>query len=408
MSVGCTRSSARCEYWTAGPGYLRPPCCTEALKEILFFTGDLLTRHGIAHWLDYGTLLGAVRGGEFIPWDSDVDFGILRRDLDALHGLRGEIERAGFTLDLGNPDVPGINYSAANTQHADLYAWLVEDDLVTMGAGSPYGCRAFPRSFLDSAESLQLYGRSFPVPAPPRPFLAAYRYGPGYETPRRPDEDESYQRTEGLGRIESGVRQFVARRKFETNLVLLRDVLESTVFAGRYWVIGGLLIGWAREGRVLAHDLWDADFGYMREDAGRFLEAVPRLEEAGFQRSCSYVDNDGATVEYRLAKDGAHFDFFEHSRSAGGLRYKVFGIEPRQGRRVRIQYLTETRETEFIPFDFLGRQWRKPADHEAYLTAVYGDWRTPNPDYDYKTDDLSVIERTPWTGWFGDFGGGAA
>jgi hypothetical protein len=33
----------------------------------------------------------------------------------------------------------------------------------------------------------------------------------------------------------------------------------------------------------------------------------------------------------------------------------------------------------FAPMEFLGRQWRKPADHEQYLSTVYGDWRTPIP-----------------------------
>jgi phosphorylcholine metabolism protein LicD len=49
--------------------------------ETAVFTHELLTKHGIVHWLDYGSLLGAVRGGELIPWDNDVDFGFLGSDL---------------------------------------------------------------------------------------------------------------------------------------------------------------------------------------------------------------------------------------------------------------------------------------------------------------------------------------
>src|SRR5262245_40914451 len=37
----------------------------------------LLERNGIAHWLDCGSLLGARRHGSMIPWDNDVDSGIL-------------------------------------------------------------------------------------------------------------------------------------------------------------------------------------------------------------------------------------------------------------------------------------------------------------------------------------------
>ena len=84
----CTRETRRCEFWTWGKDYLRPECCTRHLKDLLSFTEDLLSRHGITHWIDYGSLLGAVRQGTFIPWDSDVDFGILKSDRERLRALR--------------------------------------------------------------------------------------------------------------------------------------------------------------------------------------------------------------------------------------------------------------------------------------------------------------------------------
>lgn|GEM_PF-1847788 len=188
----CTPDSARCEYWTWGEDYVRPECCTSHLRDVAFFADTLLSRHGITHWLDYGSLLGAVREGELTAWDSDVDFGCLRSDYEKVVALRDEIASSGHYLDLSDPSVLRINRSLRNEQHVDLYFWKENSGMMQMDPPSgPHwpGTDAqgsFPAHFLEHPEHVSFYGRQFEAPSPVREFLAAYRYGPDFMTPARP------------------------------------------------------------------------------------------------------------------------------------------------------------------------------------------------------------------------------
>lgn len=51
------------------------------LKMMKIFDG-LCRENGLEYWLDFGNLLGAIRHKGFIPWDDDVDFGMLRSDYE--------------------------------------------------------------------------------------------------------------------------------------------------------------------------------------------------------------------------------------------------------------------------------------------------------------------------------------
>ncbi len=190
-SMPCTSTTTRCEFWTWSEDCLRPKCCTEHLVDLAVFTHDLLRRHDILHWIDYGGLLGAVRGGELIPWDGDIDFGCLRSDLDKIAALGPEIAAAGHKLETSDPLVARIYFSEVNLQHADIFLWDEHDDVLDLHAYPGFDWpgmadrRAFPRRFVDHLETVTLNGQPMPAPSPVHEFLSQYRYGPDYMTPAR-------------------------------------------------------------------------------------------------------------------------------------------------------------------------------------------------------------------------------
>ena len=62
-------------------------------------------QNGIKYWLDFGTLLGAVRHKGYIPWDDDIDVGMLRDDYNKI-----------------------IHAFNTTTRNSDLYAQKYMDD----------------------------------------------------------------------------------------------------------------------------------------------------------------------------------------------------------------------------------------------------------------------------------------
>lgn len=75
-------------------GFYIPACVKQAWGaqlSVLSAIDELCSKYGIHYFADWGTYLGAIRHGGFIPWDDDMDIGMLRADYERFLEVRGEL-----------------------------------------------------------------------------------------------------------------------------------------------------------------------------------------------------------------------------------------------------------------------------------------------------------------------------
>lgn len=60
------------------------------LLELLKEFDQICRENNLQYWLDFGTLLGAIRHKGFIPWDDDIDVSMMKSDVDKLLPILNE------------------------------------------------------------------------------------------------------------------------------------------------------------------------------------------------------------------------------------------------------------------------------------------------------------------------------
>jgi phosphorylcholine metabolism protein LicD len=171
-------------------------------KDLLKEMARLLKENHIPFWLDCGSCLGAFRYGGPIPWDGDVDIGILQPDFDnVMHALNGLDKTKYQVQDWSNRCNPKTYirvYIYENRNFIDIYHFKIDPEKKIITSI----CSNVDSSFM--VESWKTRERRFLVPTPYEtvfPLKKAYFDGIEVNVPHRTKEYLQARYGENIGPV---------------------------------------------------------------------------------------------------------------------------------------------------------------------------------------------------------------
>lgn len=138
---------------------------------------EVLEELEVAYFVADGTLLGAARDGDFIPWDPDVGIWI-KAEIFLLNRekLIELLASKGFVIDKIGGRNPKLNVYK-HSEKFELESWRLRGDYRVRGGYK------MPAHLLDTPGQIKLRGRHYPCPSPVEEFLS-HRFGEDWETPK--------------------------------------------------------------------------------------------------------------------------------------------------------------------------------------------------------------------------------
>jgi phosphorylcholine metabolism protein LicD len=203
VPIKCNKRSAKCLIydWDLGDKFeevenLEEPvrirqmnsCCIKHLREILWYLADLFEEQEIPYWVDFGTLLGAIRGGRSIPHDTDGDLCLFMEHREKVLSLKDRVRKDGFALNYIKPAKPEDTHikvcrSKKNFMIVDLFFWthdLKNKVYRSDGLNEP---KSFPDWWLEKKEKIILFDKEMWAPREPDKFLEM-RFGSDWRVPQ--------------------------------------------------------------------------------------------------------------------------------------------------------------------------------------------------------------------------------
>lgn len=144
----------------------------DSIRDTTRYLIDLFNSiEGLKYWIDFGTLLGAIRDKDIIAWDKDADFSICRDHSPLIYPHIGdilkntEIKVAHCHRDGALKLLPGPN-KQKSSWHIDIYPWEYSPNDNKMK--HPQQCFAarptWPAEYVETLKEIDFLGTKVKVP----------------------------------------------------------------------------------------------------------------------------------------------------------------------------------------------------------------------------------------------------
>jgi len=193
-------------------------------------------------------------------------------------------------------------------------------------------------------------------------------------------------------------KYILSGKKGKIALQILNDVTDILdEYNIKYWLDFGTLLGVIRENRILPWDD-DVDISIFEEDVDIVENNVlPLLKKMRYRTYARRLIKDAGPMKEGNVRSfkvrNNRLIFFK-----GYVKLDIFVMY----RHDDSIYWYELKEPHALPqklvkefkmIDFNGKKYRVPKDYDSYLTYHYGDWRTPNPEYNSSLDNGRTLAK---------------
>jgi len=158
-------------------------------KKCLLTIKEVFERRKITFWLLCGTMLGAVRDGDFIESDRDIDLGLYAVEKENIYEALLELQEGGFEVYRATADD-----SFVQVRRGGIYVDLC---LMSKWDGARWRCGSYyePKDYFTNLKPVRFLGTSFLVPGRANEYLSN-RYGENWEI-----KNPNYRRKKNFQRL---------------------------------------------------------------------------------------------------------------------------------------------------------------------------------------------------------------